>query len=406
MNNTEIEEIYKQTFSGLALFYRDTTLSEGLISKYKIGQILTERGFTDMTYKDGGLATNCRYLIASANAKDLSAFNPDSKEFGHVLLTSNAFFKVLDIYKIGNKTQIFLLEIPATAVDFFANVTINIENDITKKAREGFDTKINSEPIPELQTQDWKDRTEFPIGMNEKGEFFYTAGDKKPNKGKSSHGKNSILIFGLILFGFYFWGQHTKETVKADSTPIIIKWVENLPGDFSFTNNWSYPEGVYKNEYGQLSCDGLCPPEIDAMIDSTGRIYADSLHAFYAIIDTTHQSYSIQCEARIYEYNGTNFIEVNRLSNDSFHCFTLTTISTHCSLNIDILRDSCYAIIDLNSIDTSGSEIFYCKNGNITIDKNLWKAGIMKAVFSFNFENKENLKEPIYWKGKIYSRIK
>ena len=108
MNNTEIEEIYKQTFSGLTLFYRDTTLSEGLISKYQIGQILTERGFTDMTYKDGGLVTNCRYLIASANAKDLSAFNPDSKQFGHVLLTSNAFFKVLDIYKIGNKTQIFL----------------------------------------------------------------------------------------------------------------------------------------------------------------------------------------------------------------------------------------------------------------------------------------------------------
>ena len=150
---------------------------------------MTERGFTDMTYKDGGLVTNCRYLIASANTKNLSAFNLDSKQFGHVLLTSNAFFKVLDIYKIGNKTQIFLLEIPATAVDFFANITSNIENDLKQKAREGFDTKINSEPIPELQTQDWKDRTEFPIGMNEKGEFFYTASNKKPNKEKSRHEK-------------------------------------------------------------------------------------------------------------------------------------------------------------------------------------------------------------------------
>lgn len=135
---------------------------------------MTERGITAITYKDGGLVTNCLYLIASANAKDLSAFNPDSKQFGQVLLTSNVFFKVLDIYKIGNKTQIFLLEIPA-AVNFFANVTSNIENDLTKKAREDFDTKINSEPIPELQTQDWKDSTEYPIGMNEKREFFYTA---------------------------------------------------------------------------------------------------------------------------------------------------------------------------------------------------------------------------------------
>lgn len=181
MNNTEIEEIYTRTFSGLTLFYRDTTLSEELISKYQIGQILTERGFTDMTYMGGGLLTNCRYLIASANAKELPAFNPDSKQFGHVVLKPNAFFKVLDIYKIGNKTQIFLLEIPATAVDFFVNVTSNMENEITKKAREDFDTKINSAPIPDLQTQDWKDRTEFPIGMNEKGEYFYIADNKKPN---------------------------------------------------------------------------------------------------------------------------------------------------------------------------------------------------------------------------------
>src|SRR5690606_18841919 len=102
--------------------------SENLISRYQIGQILTERGFTDMSYKGGGLTTNFRYLIASANAKDLSAFNPDAAQFGHVLLSSNTFLKVLDIYKIGNKTQVFLLEIPETAVDFFASVTSCVEN--------------------------------------------------------------------------------------------------------------------------------------------------------------------------------------------------------------------------------------------------------------------------------------
>jgi hypothetical protein len=71
MDNKKVEEIYNQTFAGLTLFYRDTTLSETLISKYHVGQILTERGFTDMSYKGGGLATNFRYLIASAHAKDL-----------------------------------------------------------------------------------------------------------------------------------------------------------------------------------------------------------------------------------------------------------------------------------------------------------------------------------------------
>ena len=83
MNNTQIEGIYNQTFGGLALFYRDTTLSENLISKYQIGQILIERGFIDITAKGGGLATNLRYLIASANAKDVSLMMPETLDCGH-----------------------------------------------------------------------------------------------------------------------------------------------------------------------------------------------------------------------------------------------------------------------------------------------------------------------------------
>ena len=193
MDNKQIEEIYNQTFSGLTLFYRDTTLAENLISKYQIGQILTERGFTDMSYKGGGLATNFRYLIASANGKDLSAFNPDSKQFGHVLLLSNTFFKVLDIYIIGDKTQVFLLEIPATAVDLFESATSSVEEDIIQKARESFDTKSNSEPIAELQTNEWREKTEFPIGMNDKGEFFYQA-DNLISKTKSTTQPDNIIL--------------------------------------------------------------------------------------------------------------------------------------------------------------------------------------------------------------------
>lgn len=190
MDNKQIEEIYNQTFGGLALFYRDTTLSENLISKYRVGQILTERGFTDMPYKGGGLTTNFRYLIASAHAKDVSAINPESAKSGHVVLKSNAFFKVLDIHKIGEKTQIFLLEIPEKSLEFFASTTSNIEADITKKAKERFELKINSDPIPELQTQEWKNRTQFPIGMNDKGEFYY----QENRQTKEETTKDNIIV--------------------------------------------------------------------------------------------------------------------------------------------------------------------------------------------------------------------
>ena len=218
--------------------------------------------------------------------------------------------------------------------------------------------------------------------------------------------KNSVLIFGLIFISFYLWGQNSKGTVKSASLPITIKWVDNLQGDFSFANNWSYPEGVYKNEFGQISCDGLCPDEIEVMKDSTGRIYEDSLHVFYEFIDTTHQMHSIQCEAWCYEWAGTDFIEVFRKNEKSVNCFTMTGIDTHCSLNIEILGDTCYVLIDLKSIDQGGDAIFYCTSGYITIDKKYWHEGIMKAEFSFNFEHIENPKKPIYWKGKIYAKIK
>lgn len=173
IKNAEVEEIFFQTFSNLTFFYRDATISEDLISKYVVGQILHESGFIDMTYKSGGLASNLRYLIAASNARNLSELNPDAQKFGHVLLSSNAYLKVLDIYKIGNKTQVFLLEISSTAVNFFASYNSALEEDIRKKARNNFEASIPANPVPELQLKEWKDRTELPIGMNNEGEFFY-----------------------------------------------------------------------------------------------------------------------------------------------------------------------------------------------------------------------------------------
>lgn len=197
MDNTDIASLYNQTFTDLGLFYRDTTLAEELIAKYKVGQILMERGFTDMSYKGGGLATNLRYLIASAHAKDLSMFNPDGAEAGHVLLSSNAFFKVLDVYRIGNKTQIFLLNFPPVGVELFSSNTSNVEDDVVKVAREKFDTLINKPLISELQTHDWKDRTKAPVGMSDEGEFFHQSKSAPPTA-KPFSGSRETNIDSLI----------------------------------------------------------------------------------------------------------------------------------------------------------------------------------------------------------------
>lgn len=173
MKNKRIKETLDETFSDLKLFYRDTNLTDTLIENYKVGQIIKEKGFTDMTSIGGGLSGNLRYLIASANAKDISKFNPDSSKIGHFLLDEISFFKVLYIQKIENKTQIFLLHIPDNALSLFKNSTSNIEEEITEKARQKFSSKINAPLIPELQTENWKERTKSPIGMNDQGEMFF-----------------------------------------------------------------------------------------------------------------------------------------------------------------------------------------------------------------------------------------
>ncbi|MGL4582129.1 MAG: hypothetical protein ACRCVU_04000, partial [Flavobacterium sp.] len=168
----QIEEIFNMTFAGLALFYRDCELSQDLISNYHIGQIIQERGFTDATYKGGGLTTNLRYLIASAHAKDVAALVPQMEEYGLVMIQSAAYFKILDIHTIDNKTQIVLLHIAEETKEFFAANSSNIEDQIVQKAREGFTAKVHTAPIPSLQAQEWIDRTALPIGMSDTGEFF------------------------------------------------------------------------------------------------------------------------------------------------------------------------------------------------------------------------------------------
>lgn len=197
MKNKRIKEILDETFSDLKLFYRDTNLAENVVNNYRVGQIIKEKGFTDMTSIGSGLSGNFRYLIASANAKDVSKFNPDSAKAGHYLLDEVSFFKVLDIQKINNKIQVFLLHIPDNALSLLKNSTSNIEEEITEKARQKFISKINSPLIPILETDYWKGKTKSPIGMDEQGVLFFddsTIKSEEPKRIEINKDKKTIEI--------------------------------------------------------------------------------------------------------------------------------------------------------------------------------------------------------------------
>ncbi|MEX1003546.1 MAG: hypothetical protein WDZ35_15615 [Crocinitomicaceae bacterium] len=194
-------------------------------------------------------------------------------------------------------------------------------------------------------------------------------------------------------------------TNKNETKWMSIKWVDNFEKEFSFKDRWSYPEGVYKNKFGQLSCDGLCPPEIDRMKDEEGKIYPDSLKAFYQIVDTTHLYHSIKSEAWTYEWAGTDFMTFKKQADNSIIGQSSCNVSSHSSLNIKIKNDSVRAWIDFNSITDLGKHIFPMKQGQIRIDRQLFNQGIIKAEFDLKFVNTLDAKREMYWKGLIYSKI-
>jgi hypothetical protein len=205
-----------------------------------------------------------------------------------------------------------------------------------------------------------------------------------------------VIVCGLTLFAC-----HHKQEVDGELT---IEWQEQLKGDYAFAKAWDYPEGVYKNSYGQVSCDGFCPPETDAMKDSTGRIYKDSLSAFYALVDTTHRFHSLQGEAQCDEYAGADYMIAQR-KHDTVVCYSLCNAATHCSLHLRIIGDHCRAEVKLLSIAGGNTRTYRCKSGFIRIDRGAWKQDTLKAEFDMAFEKDSLSGKPVSWKGKTDTPI-
>lgn len=209
-----------------------------------------------------------------------------------------------------------------------------------------------------------------------------------------------LIVIGLISFGSIIDSRMSKKDFK-----IKTQWVDKLDGDFNFKTKWNYPEGIFRNQFGQLSCDGFCPQGIESMIDTNGKIYSDSLNKFYQLVDTTHQFHSISCNTSCEEWAGTDFITITRLNKNHIICSTLANAGTHCCLILEINKETCIPKIEINSISSPGTKNYYCKSGFIKIDKEFWKQGILKADFDFNFDNTDSPDRKLFWKGKIFSEI-
>ena len=203
--------------------------------------------------------------------------------------------------------------------------------------------------------------------------------------------KHTFMLISAIIF--------TACSTTEQAKKIRIEWSENLEGNFSFKDKWSYSEAISKNQFGQLVCDGLCPDETYKMLDSEGRIPDDSLHAYYQLIDTTHFYHSIAMA----EHGADSlwYLQVRQIGEDSIECCTALGVSTYTTLKMNIVNDFCCAFLENVSPAPDSNCTYPCIEGSLKIDKSLWKQGIMKAFFQFTFLEKNKFTRT----GKIYAKI-
>lgn len=217
---------------------------------------------------------------------------------------------------------------------------------------------------------------------------------------------NMRIIFIVCISGLLL-GVSTSfvKLSKSKDRLVEINWQKNLEGDFSFSEEWSYPLGVYKNQWGQISCDGFCPLETDAMKDSVGRLYEDSLSSFYALVDTIHLQHSFLAEGSMYEWTGSNHINFKQQEDGSVIGSSTCNASSHTSLHIKIEDDKITTWLDFVGIRDVKRHIFPLKDGWIKMDQKLFRKGIIKASFHFDFINSLEPSVPLNCEGKIYSLI-
>lgn len=196
-----IEKSMNWIIPGLQFFYRDTDAPIDIEAQYPIGKVIRSGFFVDMSAKLLKPAHKTRFLIAAAHAAHIGAFSsdeekktalgysPKAEEWNHAVLHKNTWLKVLDVYRVGDVTQIFLLQIPQTAAKFlgdektffkFVDGAGADDTSIVDMARQSLDTKLRDMVHPRSLDTDFTKRMHHPIGYDANGLPYSLDADLTP----------------------------------------------------------------------------------------------------------------------------------------------------------------------------------------------------------------------------------
>jgi len=185
-------EFLQHTFDKCTPLFRDTTLPEHILKRYKVGLFLREPTFCDATYKLGGFVAPHRFLIISSNARCLDEIAPSP--WGLCVWQRGRVFKVIDQVEWAGHVQTTLLEIPEVLLDLFCGTSPNdLEQNFAIQSRETFEQCIEMAPLAELNTDEWRERLTYPIGIENQGRYFPIFGEE------ACQDKNATLLIRRVL---------------------------------------------------------------------------------------------------------------------------------------------------------------------------------------------------------------
>lgn len=164
----------------------------GFLEKYHVGLLLREPTFCDASYKIGGFVAPDRFLIFSSNARSLDQDAP--QPWGLCIWPTGRCIRIIDKIIQQDKSQITLLEIPDGILRLFEQRELEkLEQHFVKHARQIFEENVNAAPVPELNTEDWRQRLVYPIGINDQGDYF-TLWDEADSPERCNEYKNNWLL--------------------------------------------------------------------------------------------------------------------------------------------------------------------------------------------------------------------
>jgi hypothetical protein len=166
----QIEAIVEETYDNIGLFVRDTEVSPERLAKYQTGLIFREKGLTYASYRVGGQAANCRYVIFSNHMRKKE---PDLSNYGLCVADKGSVFKVLGRLDRDQGAWIILLHLMGENYwKAFEDFVSPVDADMVKSCAD-FLTEMNKlPPIPELLNAEWVDSCKYPLGIDDDGEFF------------------------------------------------------------------------------------------------------------------------------------------------------------------------------------------------------------------------------------------